>query len=169
MLGERGVAAVESTQSTSFAIDLKKWLDIMRAYENGGHAYHATLPTDALARFRDAMLETQRDGFDTVRRQQLELGSRVRALLADKGFKSVAAPGYEAPGVVVCYTDDDGIRDGSKFAAEGLQTAAGVPLMCDEPKDFKTFRLGLFGLDKLQDVDGAVARLERALDAAVRR
>ncbi len=167
MLGDRALERIESTRSTSFALDLKKWLDIMRAYENGGHAYHATLPTDALARFRDSMLETKRDGFAAVCRHQLELGRRVRALLASKGFKSVAAQGYEAPGVVVCYTEDDGIRDGSKFAAQGLQTAAGVPLMCDEPKDFKTFRLGLFGLDKLHDVDGAVGRLEKALDAVI--
>jgi aspartate aminotransferase-like enzyme len=167
MLGNRALERVEATRSTSFAADLKRWLEIMRAYENGGHAYHATLPTDAIARFRDAMLETKQDGFEKLRRLQIDLGQRVRALLASKGFKSVAAQGYEAPGVVVCYTDDDGIRTGSKFAAQGLQIAAGVPLMVDEPKDFKTFRLGLFGLDKLNDIEHTVGNLETALDAIV--
>jgi aspartate aminotransferase-like enzyme len=165
MLGARALERVEATRSTSFAADLKRWLEIMRAYENGGHAYHATLPTDAIARFRDAMLETKQDGFEKLRRLQIELGRRVRALLESKGFKSVAAPGYEAPGVVVYYTDDDGIRTGSKFAAQGLQIAAGVPLMCDEPKDFKTFRIGLFGLDKLNDIEHTVGNLEKALNA----
>jgi aspartate aminotransferase-like enzyme len=113
------------------------------------------------------MLETKQDGFEKLRRLQIDLGQRVRALLASKGFKSVAARGFEAPGVVVCYTDDDGIRTGSKFAAQGLQIAAGVPLMVDEPKDFKTFRLGLFGLDKLNDIEHTVGRLEKALDAIV--
>ncbi|HEU4617866.1 MAG TPA: aminotransferase class V-fold PLP-dependent enzyme [Gammaproteobacteria bacterium] len=167
MLGARALERIEHTKSTSFAADLKRWLEVMRAYENGGHAYHATMPTDAIARFRDAMLETKEDGLGRLRARQIELGERVRALLADKGFKSVAAKGFEAPGVVVCYTDDDGIRTGAKFAAQGLQTAAGVPLMVGEPKDFKTFRIGLFGLDKLHDVDGTVRNLERALDAIV--
>jgi aspartate aminotransferase-like enzyme len=167
MLGERALERLGRSRSTSFALDLERWLQIMRAYEGGGHAYYATMPTDALARFRDAMLETKADGFEQVRGRQIELGRRVRALMAEKGFRSVAAPGFEAPGVVVCHTDDDGIHSGSKFAAQGLQIAAGVPLMCDEPKDFKTFRVGLFGLDKLHDIDGTVARLEKALDAIV--
>ncbi|WXL26730.1 aminotransferase class V-fold PLP-dependent enzyme [Ectopseudomonas mendocina] len=164
MLSEAGKARVEVTQSTSFACDLKKWLQIMQAYEQGGHAYHATMPSDALARFRDAMLEAKARGFSTVRNQQVELGSRVRAMLAQKGFKSVAAPGFEAPGVVVCYTTDEGIKNGSKFIPLGLQIAAGVPLQCDEPADFQTFRLGLFGLDKLGNIDRTVATLEQALD-----
>ena len=164
MLSEAAQARVEATQSTSFACDLKKWLQIMQAYEQGGHAYHATMPSDALARFRDAMREAEAIGFATVRSQQQELGERVRALLARKGFKSVAAPGFEAPGVVVCYTDDASIKNGSKFAAQGLQIAAGVPLQCDEPADFQTFRLGLFGLDKLGHIDRTVATLEQALE-----
>jgi aspartate aminotransferase-like enzyme len=164
MLSEAAQARVEATQSTSFACDLKKWLQIMQAYEQGGHAYHATMPSDALARFRDAMREAEAIGFATVRNQQQELGERVRALLARKGFKSVAAPGFEAPGVVVCYTDDASIKNGSKFAAQGLQIAAGVPLQCDEPADFQTFRLGLFGLDKLGNIDRTVATFEQALD-----
>jgi aspartate aminotransferase-like enzyme len=164
MLSEAAKARVEATQSSSFACDLKKWLQIMQAYEQGGHAYHATMPSDALARFREAMLEAKAKGFASVRNQQQELGEQVRALLARKGFISVAAPGFEAPGVVVCYTDDAGIKTGSKFAALGLQIAAGVPLQCDEPADFQTFRLGLFGLDKLGNIPRTVATLEQALD-----
>ncbi|MDD2159158.1 aminotransferase class V-fold PLP-dependent enzyme [Pseudomonas sp. MIL19] len=164
MLSEAAQARVEATQSTSFACDLKKWLQIMQAYEQGGHAYHATMPSDALARFRDAMREAEAIGFSTVRNLQQELGDQVRAMLTRKGFKSVAAPGFEAPGVVVCYTDDGQIKNGSKFAAQGLQIAAGVPLQCDEPADFQTFRLGLFGLDKLGNIERSVATLEQALD-----
>ena len=164
MLSAAAQARVEATQSSSFACDLKKWLQIMQAYEQGGHAYHATMPSDALARFRDAMKEAEAKGFAKVCEQQRELGRRVRALLAGKGFKSVAAEGFEAPGVVVCYTDDAQIKNGSKFAAQGLQIAAGVPLQCDEPADFQTFRLGLFGLDKLGNVERTVATLEQALD-----
>jgi len=164
MLSEAAQARVEATQSSSFACDLKKWLQIMQAYEQGGHAYHATMPSDALARFRDAMLEAQAIGFAKVREQQQELGDRVRALLAARGFNSVAAKGFEAPGVVVCYTDDAQIKNGAKFAAQGLQIAAGVPLQCDEPADFQTFRLGLFGLDKLGNIERTVATLEQALN-----
>lgn len=164
MLSEAAQARVEATQSSSFACDLKKWLQIMQAYEQGGHAYHATMPSDALARFRDAMLEAKAIGFAKVREQQQKLGDRVRALLAARGFKSVAAEGFEAPGVVVCYTDDGQIKSGAKFAAVGLQIAAGVPLQCDEPADFQTFRLGLFGLDKLGNVERTVNTLEQALD-----
>ncbi len=164
MLGERALGAIESTVSTSFACDLRKWLQIMQAYENGGHAYHATMPTDSLGVLRDVMAETEAYGFDKVRLEQLELGDKVRALLATKGFKSVAAKGFEAPGVVVSYTDDDGIHSGKRFAEAGLQAAAGVPLQCDEPADFKTFRIGLFGLDKLHNVNRTVTNLAKALE-----
>lgn len=164
MLSEAARERVESTQSSSFACDLKKWLQIMQAYEQGGHAYHATLPSDSLALFRDVMLETQARGFETVRGQQIELGRRVRALLAERGFKSVAAEGFEAPGVVVCYTEDPEIKNGHKFAAQGLQIAAGVPLQCDEPADFQTFRIGLFGLEKLNNIDRTLDVLRDALD-----
>jgi aspartate aminotransferase-like enzyme len=163
MLSERARRAIDGTTSTSFAADLKKWLQIMEAYENGGHAYHATLPTDALARTRDVMLETRAHGFATLRERQAEIGQRVRAMLARHGIKSVAAEGFQAPGVVVSYTDDDGMHSAKAFIAEGLQTAAGVPLMCDEPADFKTFRVGLFGLEKLDHVERSVANLEQAL------
>jgi len=164
MLSTAALEALESTTSTSFAADLRKWLDIMRAYENGGHAYHATMPTDALTRFRDTMQETEAYGLDKVRAEQQELGDKVRALLASKGIRSVAAEGFEAPGVVVSYTNDAGIQSGKKFAAAGLQIAAGVPLRCDESEDFQTFRLGLFGLDKLHNVDRTVDALDKALD-----
>ena len=155
---------IDATTSTSFAADLKKWLQIMEAYEAGGHAYHATMPTDALARLRNVMKETEAYGFDKVKAEQQELGRRVRALLESRGIRSVAAEGFKAPGVVVSYTEDDGVKSGARFAAAGLQTAAGVPLQCDEPADFKTFRIGLFGLDKLHAIDRTVANLERALD-----
>ena len=166
MLGETARERIEATTSTSYACDLRKWLQIMEAYEKGGHAYHATMPTDALAAVREAMLETRRYGFDKARADQLELGSRVRALLAGRGFPSVAAAGFEAPGVVVSYTDDPEIHSGKRFLGLGLQTAAGVPLQCDEPADFRTFRIGLFGLDKLGNIDRTVAHLERALAQA---
>ena len=164
MLSQAALDRVNSTQSSSFACDLKKWLQIMQAYEQGGHAYHATMPCDALTRFRDVMKETEAYGFEAVRAKQLELGGLVRSLLASKGFKSVAAEGFEAPGVVVCYTDDGDIKSGKKFAAQGLQIAAGVPLQCDEPSDFQTFRIGLFGLDKLNNIERTVKTLEQALD-----
>ncbi|TVP87928.1 MAG: alanine--glyoxylate aminotransferase family protein [Pseudomonadaceae bacterium] len=165
MLSERALARLQETTSSSFAADLKKWHQIMQAYENGGHAYHATMPTDALKQFRDTMLETYDYGFDRVRDEQWELGRAVRALLKEKGFASVAAEGFEAPGVVVSYTGDDMVHSGKAFLAQGLQTAAGVPLMCDEPASFKTFRIGLFGLDKLHNVERSVANLQQALDA----
>jgi aspartate aminotransferase-like enzyme len=165
MLGARALAAIEGTTSSSFAGDLKKWLQIMQAYENGGHAYHATMPTDALRRFRDAMKETETDGFEEMRARQIELGRRVRALLGERGFMSVAAAGFESPSVIVCYTDDADIQNGSKFARHGMQIAAGVPLQCDEPENFRSFRLGLFGLDKLNNIDRTVEMLEKALDS----
>jgi aspartate aminotransferase-like enzyme len=164
MLNSVALERLKSTTSTSFAGDLRKWLEIMQAYKKGGHAYHATMPTDALARFRDTMKETEAYGFSKVRGEQQELGDKVRALLVDKGIKSVAAEGFQAPGVVVSYTDDAGIQDGKKFAEAGLQIAAGVPLRCGEPETFQTFRLGLFGLDKLHNVDRTVELLDRGLN-----
>jgi aspartate aminotransferase-like enzyme len=168
MLSAAGKARVEGSTGSSFALDLKKWLQIMQAYENGGHMYHATLPTDALLMLRDAMNETRALGFAVARERQAELGQRVRAMLASHGIRSVAAEGFAAPGVVVCHTTDDGLNNASKFIAQGLQTAAGVPLMCDEPAGFKTFRVGLFGLDKLKNVDATVRHLEQALLAITR-
>ena len=167
MLSEAARTRIDSTQSTSYACDLRKWLQIMEAYEGGGHAYHATLPTDALARLRDVMRETEAYGFEKVRAEQQQLGDKVRAMLVRKGFKSVAAEGFQAPGVVVSYTDDPAIQSGQKLMAQGLQTAAGVPLQCDEGADFQTFRIGLFGLDKLHHVDRSVANLEQAFDRAL--
>ena len=164
MLGKEATKRIAATTSSSFACDLRKWLDIMQAYENGGHAYHATMPTDALKSFRDTMLETEAYGFEKVRSEQVELGHRVREMLKGRGFRSVAAEGFQAPGVVVSYTDDPDIQNGGKFKQQGLQIAAGVPLMCDEPEGFRTFRLGLFGLDKLHNIDRTVARLDEALE-----
>ena len=163
MLSALGLERLVATMSTSFACDLGKWHQIMQAYENGGHAYHATMPTDALRIFATVMEETEAYGFDRMRARQEDLGSKVRALLESKGIKSVAAPGFQAPGVVVSYTEDEGIKTGKKFAEMGIQIAAGVPLRCDEPEDFQTFRLGLFGLDKLQNIDRTVEKLEEAL------
>jgi aspartate aminotransferase-like enzyme len=164
VLSERARAAIDSTTSSSFACDLKKWLQIMEAYEGGGHAYHATLPTDALTRLCGVMKETQAYGFAKVRAEQEELGRKVRALFESRGVPSVAAEGYKAPGVVVSYTTDPEIQSSKKFLAEGLQTAAGVPLQCDEGADFMTFRVGLFGLEKWHHVDRTVAHLATALD-----
>ncbi len=164
MLGRDAAERIGDTTSTSFACDLRKWLEIMTAYENGGFAYHATMPTDALKDFRDTMKETEAAGFEHVRQEQLELGRKVREMLEGRGFKSVAAINFQAPGVVVSYTDDAEIQNGKKFRELGLQIAAGVPLMCDEPEGFRTFRLGLFGLDKLQNIDRTVATLSDALD-----
>jgi len=164
MLSDRARVAIEGTTSTSFAADLKKWLQVMEAYENGGHTYHTTMPTDALARLDEVMRETKAYGFERVRQEQVVLGAKVRALLERRGFVSVAAEGYKAPGVVVSYTTDPDIQNSKKFLALGLQTAAGVPLMCDEGADFMTFRIGLFGLDKLHNPDRSVAQLAEALD-----
>ena len=163
MLSPLGLDLLGNSKSTSFACDLGKWHQIMQAYESGGHAYHATMPTDGLRTLRDVMAETEAYGFAVVRDQQQELGDKVRALLERRGIISVAAKGFQAPGVVVSYTDDPDIQSGKKFLAAGLQIAAGVPLQCDEPEDFQTFRIGLFGLDKLRNVDRTVATLEAAL------
>ena len=167
MLSERARKAIDATQSTTFAMDLKKWLQIMETYEGGGHAYHSTLPTDALLRLRDTMQETEAYGFAKVRDEQIALGRAVRGLLEKNGFPSVAAPGFQAPGVVVSYTTDPDIQSSKKFLAAGLQTAAGVPLQCDEPADFRTFRIGLFGLDKWHNVPATLQHLEAALAQVV--
>ena len=164
MLSERARTAIDGTTSSSYACDLKKWLQIMETYEKGGHAYHATMPTDALTRLAEVMKETQAYGFAKVRAEQMALGKKVRELFESRGLKSVAAEGFKAPGVVVSYTTDPEIQSSKKFLAEGLQTAAGVPLQCDEGADFMTFRIGLFGLDKWHNVDKTVANLAGALD-----
>jgi aspartate aminotransferase-like enzyme len=164
MLSERAEARLAETQSDSFAIDLAKWRSIMAAYEGGGHAYHATMPTDALKDFRDTMIEARDFGFDRLCAAQWELGQGVRAMLAARGFVSVAAEGFGAPGVVVSYTGDPDMKSGAKFAAQGVQIAAGVPLQCDEGEGFSTFRLGLFGFDKLYDPSAAISRIETVID-----
>ena len=164
MLSARAEARLAETQSDSFAVDLGKWRSIMQAYEDGGHAYHATMPTDALRAFRDTMLETKEYGFERLKEAQWKLGDGVRALLAGKGVSSVAAQGFGAPGVVVSYTDNPEVQNGKAFAAKGMQIAAGVPLQVGEPDGFSTFRLGLFGLDKLYDVEATLARLAAVVD-----
>ena len=164
MLGAEALDRIGATTSSSFSCDLKKWLEIMRAYENGGHAYHSTMPTDALVRFSESMKETVEFGFDELRAAQEELGAKVRATLDNCGYKSVAADGFQAPTVVVCHTDDANIQNGSKFVEQGLQIAAGVPLMVNESADYRSFRIGLFGLDKLSDIDRTVATLKNAID-----
>ena len=164
MLSDRARARIDGTTSSSFAMDLKKWLSIMETYEKGGHAYHATMPTDALVGLCDAMAEARAVGFDRLKAAQWDLGTAVRAMLAAKGLRSVAAEGFQAPGVVVSYTDTPDVQSGKAFLARGMQIAAGVPLQCDEGEGFRTFRLGLFGLDKLSDVPGTVARLKAVAD-----
>lgn len=163
-MGDRARERIESTQSTSFSMDLKKWLQIMEAYEKGGHVYHTTMPTDALKILRNVMKETQALGFASLKQKQIELGSKVRELLVSRGYDSVSAKGFQAQGVVVSYTKDPDIQSGKKFIALGLQTAAGVPLQCDERPDFRTFRIGLFGLEKLAHVDRTVGLLANALE-----
>jgi aspartate aminotransferase-like enzyme len=167
MFSPTALARLEETTSSSFAMDLKKWRAIMAAYEGGGHAYHATMPTDALRVFRDTMQETKAYGFQRLREAQWALGNAVREELASRGIRSVAAEGFSAPGVVVSFTDDPEIQNGRKFAAKGVQIAAGVPLQVGEGEGYRSFRIGLFGLDKLYDVDGTVARVKHALDAAL--
>ncbi|MCS5589144.1 MAG: aminotransferase class V-fold PLP-dependent enzyme [Candidatus Thioglobus sp.] len=167
MLSSDAAKKINETKSTSFSCDLLKWLQIMQAYENGGHAYHATMPTDAIKHFRDTVNETAEFGFDNARKKQQELGDKVRALLEKNNITSVAAKGFQAPGVVVSYTTDKEIQSGSKFKDIGMQIAAGVPLQCDEGDDYQTFRLGLFGLDKLKDVDAVVKKLEQAIKQVI--
>jgi len=164
MLSQHARQVIDSTQSTSFACDLKKWLQVMESYEKGAHSYHTTMPTDALTRLREVMKETQLYGFEKVRQEQIELGSRVRSLLESRGIISVAAQGFKAPGVVVSHTTDSELQSSKKFLALGLQTASGVPLQCDEPAEFMTFRIGLFGLEKLHNIDRTVGHLSSALD-----
>ena len=164
MLSERARKHIDTTQSSSFACDLKKWLQIMEGYEKGTHSYHTTMPTDALSRLREVMQETKEYGFEKVRQEQIDLGSRVRDLLESRGIVSVAADGFKAPGVVVSYTTDPDIQNSKKFLALGLQTAAGVPLQCDERPDFMSFRIGLFGLEKLHNIDRSIGHLTTALD-----
>ena len=164
MMSEHARGSIEKTESDSFSADLKKWLQIMETYESGAHAYHATMPTESLRVFRDVMLETHAFGFQKAKERQQKLGDLVRAALVDKGLISVAATGFQAPGVVVSYTSEPTIQNGQSFAARGAQIAAGVPLMCDEGDDYSTFRLGLFGLDKLQNIDHTVEALQAVLD-----
>merc|ERR1711972_1211612 len=169
LLSKLGRERLEDTRATAFALDLKKWVTVMETYEQGGHMYHTTMPTDSIIRLRDVQLETQAYGFERIKQDQLELGSQVRRLLAKKGYKSVAAPGFGAPGVVVSYTSDPEVETGAKFAALGMQIAAGVPLMLDEfttsSPSFRTFRLGLFGIDKLRKMEETVGKLKQVLDA----
>jgi aspartate aminotransferase-like enzyme len=169
MLSERARQTIEGTQSSSFSCDLKRWMQIAEGYEKGQHAYHTTMPTDALVRLRDVMLETRDYGFEKVRAEQIELGAKVRALLEARGFPSVAAEGWKAPGVVVSYTTDPAIQNSTKFVAAGLQTAAGVPLQCGEGPDFMTFRIGLFGLEKWHHVDRTVGFVATALEQVAPR
>ena len=163
-LSDRARTKIDSTTSTSFSCDLKKWLQIMETYESGNHVYHTTMPTDALKTLRNVMKETQSIGFEKLKAAQVDLGSKVRALLVSRGFDSVAAPGFQSPCVVVSYTTDPDIQSGKKFINVGLQTAAGVPLQCDEGPEFRTFRIGLFGLEKLQNIDRTIKHLEHALN-----
>ena len=164
MLSDRGLERLQATQSDSFALDLKKWHSIMGAYLNGGHAYHATLPTDGLAQLLDTYHEMARVGFDELKHRQIRMGQAARELLENHGFKSLAAAPYQASTVVVSHTDRDDIQSGAAFRDVGLQVAAGVPLACGESEHFKTFRIGLFGLDKLMHEARTLDLLQDALD-----
>ena len=164
MLSEAAVARLDETQSDSFVLDLKKWHQIMSAYLNGGHAYHATMPTDGLSQFYDTLCEVKSFGYDSAKQAQIELGSRLRLLMEQRGYKSLAADGFKSPSVIVSHTERDDMKNGAAFAANGVQIAAGVPLECGESAAFKTFRVGLFGLDKLADIDGTISDFMQALD-----
>lgn len=164
MLSEAAVARLDETQSDSFVLDLKKWHQIMSAYLNGGHAYHATMPTDGLSQFYDTLCEVKSFGYDRAKQAQIELGSRLRLLMEQRGYKSLAADGFKSPSVIVSHTERDDMKNGAAFAANGVQIAAGVPLECGESAAFKTFRVGLFGLDKLADIDGTISDFMQALD-----
>ncbi|MEE2820284.1 MAG: aminotransferase class V-fold PLP-dependent enzyme [Pseudomonadota bacterium] len=163
MLSDRALARLETTTSDSFVLDLKKWYSIMDAYLSGGHAYHVTVPTDGLANFLETYNEMAAVGFDALKTRQIELGRQVRELIESYGFKSLAAEGFKSPTVVVSHTDRADFKNGSAFAAAGLQIAAGVPLECGESADFQTFRIGLFGMDKLMNIDRTISLLDDAL------
>ena len=163
MLSNRALERLKTTTSDSFVLDLKKWQGIMDAYLSGGHAYHATVPTDGLANFLETYNEMAVIGFDALKTRQIELGRQVRELMESYGFKSLAAEGFKAPTVVVSHTDRETFKNGSAFAAVGLQIAAGVPLECGESADFQTFRIGLFGMDKLMNIDRTISLLDDAL------
>lgn len=164
MLSDAALVRLEETEADSFVLDLKKWHQIMMSYVNGGHAYHATMPTDGLAQFYDTFLEVQDFGFEKAKEAQIELGMSLRGIMAQRGYKSLAAKGFESPSVIVCHTKDDNMKSGAAFAKEGVQIAAGVPLQCGESDAFKTFRIGLFGLDKLQNIPGTIAEFTDVLD-----
>ena len=163
MLSQNAINVMEKTESSSFSCDLKKWFSIMNAYENNGHAYHATMPTDSLVKFEKTVKETEEFGFENARDKQNYIGNHIRQLLESKGFKSVAADGFKATSVIVSYTENDSFQNGKIFAENGIQIAAGVPLECGEGSDFKTFRLGLFGLDKLKNPDRTISNFKNVL------
>lgn len=169
MMSKAGLQRLEETESDSFVLDLKKWRQIMEAYLNGGHAYHTTMPTDGLVQFYDAVMETKAFGFAKAKEAQIELGTKLRQIMEQRGYKSLAAEGFKAPTVIVSHTDHDDIKSGAAFAAEGVQIAAGVPLECGESADFKTFRIGLFGLDKIMNIGATIADFSDALDAVKSR
>ena len=164
MMSPHGRARLDETTSSSFANDLKKWTQIMETYEGGAHAYHATMPTDALRHFRDALIEAEGFGLEALKQAQIRLGEEVRGLMDRYSYKSVAADGFKAPSVVVCFAPSAEMKSGKAFAEQGLQIAAGVPLECGEREDYASFRIGLFGLDKLMHIDRTVNNLEMALE-----
>jgi len=175
MMGERACEIMAkqnavSPKGHSFSCNLAKWAGVADAYaQPGGFMYHTTLPTDSLMVFRDVIMETKEFGYEQCEERMCQLGDGIRNVLESRGFKSVAAPECAAPTVVVSYNrqDEDAAILG-KLKGEGIQVAGGVPLKIDEPWDGfaapPTFRLGLFGLDKLKNVDHTVAVFEGALD-----
>ena len=199
MMNERAADVARATRSSSFVCDLRKWLELMESYEAGGFMYHATMPTDALVTFRDVMMETRDFGFDNANDAAWDLGRKVHSMMCEeKGLTRVAAPGYQAAGVIVVHTEDAQVAGAppslplpppprtrtspllsshhhllpplqvaGKFIQAGTQIAAGVPFMIGEPADTKTFRIGLFGLDKLKDTDKTVKTLRDSLEKAV--
>ena len=165
MMSHRARVLTEERTSSSFANDLKRWVKIMETYEQGGHAYHATMPTDALRQLRDTLVEADKIGLAHLQEAQWTLGHRLRKILTARGLPSVAAQGFQAPSVIVSYTEDPEIKSGKRFSEHGIQIAAGVPLKCGEVEGFSTFRVGLFGFDKLLEIDRTLQQFTMALEA----
>ena len=165
MLSDAALARMEDTESDSFVLNLKKWHQIMGAYLGGGHAYHATMPTDGISQFYQAVLEIKKFGYANAKKAQIELGTKLRGIMEQRGFKSLTADGFKSPTVIVSHTDRDDMKSGAAFAAQGVQIAAGVPLECGESDQFKTFRIGLFGLDKLANIERTISVFTEKLDS----
>ena len=164
MLNKNAREKIKKTTSSSYSCDLHKWLTVMESYEDNNYTYHTTFPTDGLKNFRTNILEIKKIGYQKTTDLQIQLGQKMRKLTEDFGYVSVAAKGYKAPTVIVNYTSEEDMKSGKKFADLGVQIAAGMPLEIGEPSDFMSFRIGLFGIDKLLNIDRTVENFKAALE-----